>query len=152
MRLDQLDRRLIALLSEDARIPVTGLAHQLGVARSTVQKRLARLEASGVIAGYTVRVGTGSDGSVLAYVQIVVDPRQVDRVVGELAGIPAVRELHAVAGPVDLMAVIRTASPSEMDSLLDRIGRTAGVERTASSVVLSTRLRRGEIETSVEVG
>ena len=57
MALDERDRELLALLAEDARMPLTGLARRLGVARSTVQQRLARLEADGVIAGYSVRLG-----------------------------------------------------------------------------------------------
>lgn len=143
--LDETDRRLLELLAEDARLPLTGLARRLGVARSTVQVRLARLEARGVIAGYTVRLAPGhrdDEGGVEALVSLVVDARQVDRVVGELGACREVRTLHAVSGPVDLVALVRCATPAELDRLLDRIGATPGVERTNSSVVLATRIDR----------
>jgi DNA-binding Lrp family transcriptional regulator len=148
MRVDAVDRQLLALLAEDARLPVSGLAQRLGMARSTIQQRLARLESSGVIEGYTVRVRGHALGWVTAYVHVVVSPRQSDRVVSDLASFPEVRELHAVAGPVDLIVVARTPSTVEMDRLLDRVGRLPGIERTTSSIVLDTRLRRGELDPS----
>jgi DNA-binding Lrp family transcriptional regulator len=143
--LDETDRRLLELLAEDARLPLTGLARRLGIARSTVQVRLARLEARGVIAGYTVRLGPAhhdDDRGVEALVSLVVDARQVDRVVGELEACREVRSLHAVSGAVDLVALVRCPTPVDLDRLLDRIGATPGVERTNSSVVLATRIDR----------
>jgi DNA-binding Lrp family transcriptional regulator len=55
--LDPTDRRLLALLQADAREPVSSLARKLDLARSTVQERIARLERTHVIAGYTIRTG-----------------------------------------------------------------------------------------------
>lgn len=142
--LDETDRQLLELLAEDARMPLTGLARRLGLARSTVQVRLARLEARGVIAGYTVRLGPGhrSDGGVEALVSLVVAARRVDRVVGELEACKEVRSLHAVSGSVDLVALVRCPTPVDLDRLLDHIGTIPGVERTNSSVVLATRIDR----------
>ena len=54
--MDSIDRQLIALLRTDARTSVVTLAQKLGVARATVQNRIAKLEANGTIAGYTVRL------------------------------------------------------------------------------------------------
>lgn len=142
--LDGTDRRILELLTEDARTPVTGLARRLGIARSTVQVRLARLEARGVIAGYTIRRGVDVDhgGGVEALVGIVVDTRRTEGVVADLGTIPEVRRLHAVSGAMDLVALVRCDTPGELDRTLDRIGTLPGVERTNSSVVLATRIDR----------
>ncbi len=140
--LDDLDRRLLDLLVTDGRAPVAGLAKRLGVARSTVQQRMLRLEASGAIAGYTVRLGVPADEGITAYVHLTVDPKFGTRTADELAVITEIRELHAVSGAFDLLAVVRGASPAAIDAVLDRITRIPGVVRTSSSIVLSTKVLR----------
>lgn len=146
-KLDDLDKRILGLLAEDSRTPLTGLARRLGVARSTVQVRLARLEASGAIAGYTIRLGTDHrpGGGVEALVSIVVEPRLADAVVADLVTVDEVRRLHAVSGPVDLVALVRGETPADLDRCIDRIGALPGVERTNSSIVLSTRIDREDL-------
>ena len=54
----------------------------------------------------------------------------------------AVTALHSVSGTFDLIAIIAAPSISELDSLIDEIGAIAGVERTLSSIILSTRISR----------
>ena len=77
--IDSTDRQLLALLRSDAREPVAALARKLDLARSTVQERIARLERTGVIAGYTIRAGEDfADRQILAHVMISVDPK-IDR-------------------------------------------------------------------------
>lgn len=143
--LDATDRRLLELLTEDSRTPMTGLARRLGVARSTVQVRLARLEHRGVIAGYTIRTGRDHrQGGVEAIVSIVIDARCLEAVVDTLERMAEVRCVYAVSGPVDLIAQLRGDTPGELDRTLDRIGALAGVQRTTSSVVLATRFDRRE--------
>jgi DNA-binding Lrp family transcriptional regulator len=141
--LDDLDRRLLGLLAEDARIPTANLARRLGVARSTVQLRLARLEANGTIAGYTVRLGPAAATSeVPALLSLVIDVRRVDTVIAALADVPEVRTLHSVSGAVDLIAVVRAPSPGALDAVIDRVARVPGVERVQTSIVLRTPLDR----------
>ena len=123
-------------------MPIAGLAKRLGVARSTVQQRLARLEGAGVIAGYTVRLGVAPPEGITAYVHLTVDPKFGTRTADELAVIPEIRELHAVSGAFDLLAVVRAPSPVAIDETLDRITRVGGVVRTSSSIVLSTKVHR----------
>lgn len=142
-RLDDLDRRLLDLLREDARIPTANLARRLHVARSTVQVRLSRLEADGTIAGYTVRLGAAAAATgVPAILSIVIDVRRIDTVIAALADVDAVRTLHTVSGAVDLVAVVRAADPGELDAVIDRIACIPGVERVQTSVVLRTPLDR----------
>ena len=137
------DRELLAQLRLNAREPVSALARKLGVSRSTVQDRIRRLEASGVITGYTVSLGEdqAADG-VSAFVTISVEPSRSVEVVSSLKRIPALDSIHSVSGKFDLMALARTSSPAEMDGLLDNVGRVPGVVRTESAIILATKLDR----------
>ena len=140
---DDVDQQILDALSADARQPAAALARKLGLARSTVQERLLRLERSGVIAGYTVRLGPAATGrAVTAHVAITVDPKRASAVVGALATLPQVRTVHTVSGSYDLLAVVAGESTGTIDAILDAIGAIAGVERTTSSILLRTRLDR----------
>jgi DNA-binding Lrp family transcriptional regulator len=141
--LDDTDRRLLALLRENARAPLAELARRLGLARSTVQHRLARLERSGSVAGYTVAVRPETEAALVrAHVLITAAPRSAAAIEVALRRIAEVRVLHSVSGPFDLIAIVAAASIGELDALIDRIGRLDGVERTTSAIVLSTRIDR----------
>lgn len=137
------DDALIALLRENARMPVAELARRLGVSRTTAQSRLERLERSGVIAGYGVRLSAEHEkGLVRAHILVTVPPKQSAAVAAELGRIPQVRTLHSVSGNFDMIIVVEARSVSELDALVDRIGALDGVERTLSSIILSTRIER----------
>ena len=137
------DSQLITLLKVNAREPTASLARKLGLARSTVQERLQRLEREGVIKGYTVRLADEADAKRLrAIVMMSADPRQADRVAAELKRMPEVRSLSAVSGAHDMIAVVEADTPARMDTILDRIGRASGVARTVSSIILSEKFSR----------
>ncbi len=147
MDLTSQDRELIALLKLNARSPVSQLARQLGVSRTTVQDRLARLEARGAIAGYTVRLGVDvPKGIVSAYVMIVFEPRLSSRVVAELKTMAAIESIESVSGKIDLMVKVSVETPDALDRLLDRIGSIEGILSTESALVLSTKLDRGIVD------
>ena len=141
--MDDLDRRLVEALRENARAPTARLARSLGLSRTTVQSRLERLEASGVIAGYTVRLSEAHErGQVLAYVMLTVSHKQAAAVASAIRRMPAVRLLRSVSGAFDMVAEIVAPSVADMDALIDALGALAGVERTTSSIVLSTKINR----------
>lgn len=143
MTLIDKDRQLLALLSENARMPTALLARKLGLSRTTVQAKIERLERDGVIAGYGVRLSDDFEkGLVKAHVLITLAPKALARVTQELHAIEDVRVLHSVSGSFDLIAVIAASSISELDLVIDRIGEIDGVEKTLSSIILSTRINR----------
>ena len=140
---DQLDRDLIALLQADARQSTARLARKLGVARTTVVARLARLERDHVIVGYTVRLAIDQAGQgVRAHVGITVEPKSARDVIRRLARLPELLQLHSVSGEFDYVALLRAESTARLDALLDEIGEIEGVTRTTTSVVLSVRIDR----------
>ncbi len=137
------DLALIALLRENARAPTADLARRLGVSRTTVQSRLDKLERRGVIAGYTVRLAPDFERDLVrAHVLVTAAPKLAPRVEAALRGIMAVRTLHSVSGNFDMIVIVEAPSIQELDAVLDRIGALEGVERTMSSIVLSTRIDR----------
>jgi DNA-binding Lrp family transcriptional regulator len=143
MTLDDLDRRLLALLQADARTATAVLARRLGVARTTVLARLTRLERSGVVVGYTVRLGQDeADRGVEAYVGIATEPKSARDVTQRLAVFPELRQLCSVSGEFDYMALLRADSPARLDALLDEIGAIDGVRKTTTSVLLARRIDR----------
>ena len=142
-RLTAEQQRLLALLRRDARESIASLARKLGVARTTVQERIRRLEADGVIAGYTVRVSDDfARHRIQAHVLVSVDPKKSDGVIRALEGTPAVRALYALFGVFDYQLVVEAGSTGEIDTILDAIGRIDGIERTQTSIVLSVKFAR----------
>jgi len=138
--MDDLDHRLLALLRGDARASVASLAKTLGVARGTVQNRMARLEADGTIVGYTVRLKPDiqEQHQIRAVMTIAVEGNQVDAVVKALRGEPAVAGLHSTNGRWDLVAELRTDTLASFDRVLAKISRTPGVSSSETSLLLTT--------------
>lgn len=141
--LDDTDRKLLSLLRADARESVSALARKLDLARSTVQERIARLERSGVIAGYTIRSGENfAERQIAAHVMISVDPKMAVSVTTDLKKMPEVRFLAAISGTFDMMAEVAAETTVKIDTVLDAIGRLKGVQKTMSSIVLSVKFER----------
>ena len=142
-RLDQIDRELVSLLRTNSRTSTSALGRTLGLSRTTVQDRINRLERRGVIEAYTIRFNPEFAGrQIAAHVMIQVNPKQAAKVVEALARIDAVTTLQTVSGLYDLVTQLEAPTTEAMDEVLDRIGAIPGVDKTTTSIVLSTRLRR----------
>lgn len=137
--MDDLDRQLISLLRADARLPAATLARRLGVARGTVQNRMAKLERDGVIAGYTVRLRASGDGHrVVALTLLAVEGPSAETVLAALRGDPAVTTLHTTNGRWDIVAELCADTLEEFDRVLGRIRRIDGVATSETNLLLST--------------
>lgn len=144
MAKDQIDRDLIALLRANARESTANLARRLGIARTTVVARLARLERDGVIVGYTVKLGQDDQRpKVQAHVGITLSPKSSREVIRKLQKIPELLQLCSVSGEFDYIAMLRADTTARLDALLDEIGEIDGVLKTTTSVVLAVRIDRG---------
>lgn len=143
MRVSEKDKQVLQLLRENARATTTDMAKTLGLSRSTVQKRLERLEDMGVIEGYTVQLSSAFlDQEIKAHVSVTVEPRMTAEIIAQLTKMESVRSVYSVSGPYDLICEVAAMSVRELDAVIDDIIDTPGVERTVSSVILSTRLKR----------
>ncbi|MCW8808917.1 MAG: Lrp/AsnC family transcriptional regulator [Rhodanobacter sp.] len=137
--LDDTDRQLIGLLRDDARLPVVALAKKLRVARATVQNRIARLEKSGTIVGYTVKLRPNAEGHrIRAIMSIAVEGNRTAEIRRVLSGHPNVITLHSTNGRWDLIAELRADTLEAFDKVLNAIRLTDGIATTETSILLSS--------------
>ncbi len=138
--MDDLDRRLIALLRHDARLPVASLAAHLGVSRATVRGRIDRLMATGIIQGFTVRLREdAAENRVRAVMMIEVEGHRTEAVLRRLAGFPEVRALHSTNGRWDVVAELETDTLQSFDRLLSEIRLLDGIAASETSILLASR-------------
>lgn len=141
--LDELDRGIVAQLAQDARLSVAVLARRLKVARSTVQARLERLETTGAIAGYTLRLGEQArENRIRATCLLAIEPRAQAAILTRLRAMPEVERVHTTSGRVDLLLQLAAVSTSKLDDVLDQIGGLTGVRSSESLIHLSSKLDR----------
>ena len=137
--MDDTDQRLIALLRQDARTSVATLAAKLQVSRGTVTNRITRLEDTGVIVGYTVRLRPDAQpNDIRAWMGIAVEGNTTRAVIASLLGEPGVATLHDTNGRWDLLAELRAANLSELSKVLERIRLVKGISSTETSIHLET--------------
>ena len=137
--MDATDRQLIALLRKDARTSIAVLAKKLGVSRGTVSNRINKLEDSGVIVGYTVRLRPDAQpNEIKAWMGIAVEGNETRAVIASLLGEPGVATLHDTNGRWDLLAELRAANLAELSQVLERIRLVRGISSTETSIHLQT--------------
>ena len=141
--MDDLDRNILSLLGADARMSVATLARRLKVARSTIQARLERLETTGVIAGYTLKLGEEArQGRLRASVLLTIEPRAQAAILSRLKSIPEVERVFTTSGRFDLLMQVAAPNTQALDQVLDQIGALTGVKSSESLIHLSTRIDR----------
>ncbi len=137
--MDTLDQQLLALLRLDARSSVATLAAKLKVSRGTVTNRVAKLEAEGVIVGYTVRLRPDAQpDDIRAWTSIAVEGNQTRAVIATLLGEPGVASLHDTNGRWDLLAELRAPNLGELANVLERMRLIKGIGATETSIHLQT--------------
>ena len=110
--MDDLDRNILGLLGADARMSVATLARRLKVARSTIQARLERLETTGIIAGYTLKLGEEArQGRMRASVLLTIEPRAQAGILSRLKSIAEVERVFTTSGRFDLLMQIADPAP-----------------------------------------
>jgi DNA-binding Lrp family transcriptional regulator len=138
-KMDETDHKLISLLRQDARLSIAILAIKLRVSRGTVTNRIAKLEKTGVIVGYTVRVRPDVQrDEIIAWMSIVVDGDQTGAVIKSLLGEPGVAILHDTNGRWDLLAELRAENLEELGKTLGRIRLLKGISHSETSIHLKT--------------
>ena len=137
--MDEIDRRLIALLRADSRAPTASLARVLKVSRGTVQNRIDRLMAAGVIQGFTVKVQAETEAErVRAIMAIAVEGERSGAVLRALRGFPEVEAVHMTNGRWDMIAELNTESLAGFSRALDAVRLIEGISATETSLLLTT--------------
>lgn len=135
--MDDLDRKLLALLRIDARAPASALAAQLKVSRGTIQNRIEKMRARGAIQGFTVRARPDVEAErIRAVMSIEVTGERSGAVVKALRGFPEVVAIHSTNGRWDLVAELDTDSLAGFSRTLDEIRKIEGIAVTETSLLL----------------
>ena len=137
--MEEIDRRIVALLADDGRMSFTDLAKATGLSVSAVHQRVRRLQKRGIVQGFTARIDLEEIGLPLtAFVSIKpIDPAAPDDAPDRLAHLDAIEACHSVAGDESYILKVRVASPGALEELLQQIRAAANVA-TRTTVVLST--------------
>jgi DNA-binding Lrp family transcriptional regulator len=139
--IDSLDARLISTLRANPRIGLLEVARQLGVARGTVQARLAKLEARGVIVGHGPEVDPEAMGyAISAFVLIELSQGRLGEAAEALDAIPEVLEADAISGPQDMVCRIVAHNTEHLQELVNQLLATPAIRRCTSYIVLSRQV------------
>jgi DNA-binding Lrp family transcriptional regulator len=137
--IDELDARLLLLLTDEPRLGVLECSRRLGVARGTVQARLDRLVKTGVLNGFPPAVDLAAMGyGLTAFAVLEIAQGRRTEVAARLAAIDEVCEVHATTGQGDLFVRMVATSNADLQRVIDEVVDVAGVERTSTSIALST--------------
>jgi len=135
---DDTDRQLIEILRDNSRLPTATLARRLGVSRGTVQNRIDRLTATGVIQGFTIRLqGDVDTGLITAITSLEIRSSDHKPVISQLKRLPEVARIHATNGRWDLIVEIRTRDLASLDRVLTAIRTIKAVSASETSILLA---------------
>ncbi len=141
MTIDQLDARLIEVLRENPRIGLLEVARQLQVARGTVQARLAKLEARGIITGHGPEVDPTALGyTITAFVFIELAQGRLAEAVAVMDAMPEVLEADAISGPQDVICRLVARDTEHLQELVNELLRTPAIRRCTSYIALSRQV------------
>jgi DNA-binding Lrp family transcriptional regulator len=143
-RIDEIDERIVALLRENARRSFQDIGERVSLSAPAVKRRVDRLEAEGVIRGYTVTIEPTAFGwHSHAFVELYCDGRMAGaEVSAAVSKHPEVEGAYTVAGSPSAILHVRATDTQHLEQALERIRETGGVTRTETQVVLSTLFER----------
>lgn len=141
---DHVNRHLVTLLQANAREPLASLARKVGLSRNAVTERLKRLERNGVIAGYTIRLGseTTAQSPVRAYMMLYLDGPICERVLPGVARLPEIKLSQSLGGEIDMIVYVETERLEDMNRVRDELERIHGVHKVTTAIVLADRFDR----------
>lgn len=134
--MDAVDRHILELLRRDARLPLKTIAGTVGLARSSVAARIARLEAEGIITGYRAEIAVERTGGATAMVSLELASTPLPDTVAAVVSDPAVVRCYSLAGEVDLLVEIMAADGETLNAGRDRLSVLPGVVRARTALIL----------------
>ncbi len=141
--MDTKDKKLISLLLENARSSTSNLARKMALSRTTIQARIKKLEARGIIKGYTIKLSSELENKVLtSHVTVQIEAKTEEKVIQQIKKISAAYSLYTISGEFDLIVILRAESTNELDAALSQLIHIEGVKRTKTSIILSTKFER----------
>ncbi|MCP3673443.1 MAG: Lrp/AsnC family transcriptional regulator [Gammaproteobacteria bacterium] len=141
--MDNKDKKIIALLRENARTSTSELARKMGMSRTTIQDRINKLENKGIISGYTVMLSKEVlQNTVTAHVTVKIEPYAQTAAIVHIQKMDSARALFTISGEYDLIVILEADNTATLDTALDKLTSVKGIERTKTSIILSTKFER----------
>ncbi len=138
MTLDRTNLHILALLERNARLSSAAIGREIGLSRTAVQDRIAKMERDNVIAGYRAVINCEADQSVRAVVFVHIAERPCGPALSWLAGLRGVQSVVSLAGEYDAVVQVAVASTEELTRLNDTIGGHRLIARSNTQIVLQT--------------
>ncbi len=138
--IDQLDRHILAVLQENCKLPLVKIGERVGLSAPSVIERIRKLEESGVIRGYTAVLDARKLGKdITAFIGVSINhPKLITQFETAIDGFEDIQECHHVTGEYTLLLKVKADTTSDLEEVIRQIRSLEGVERTETSVVLST--------------
>lgn len=144
--LDEVDRKILAILQKNSRTPLREISKRVGLAESTIYERIKKLKDNGVIEKFTVILNPESLGfTMLSFILIKSKAGMYAKVAREIMKYPEIVEIYETTGNYDMVVKIRTRNSDELNTFLDRVGEVEGVEATHTMVVLKVHKETTEL-------
>jgi DNA-binding Lrp family transcriptional regulator len=142
--LDAIDRRILALLRENAKLTFAQVGSDVGLSSTAVKRRVDRLQRDGVIAGYGARIDPHAFGAgIEALIEIYCSDRTAPADVGRsLAGLDEIVSAFTVSGEADAVVRVRVESIASLEHFVEQLRRDPNIVRTKTLIVLSTLIDR----------
>lgn len=138
---DRIDAAILALFAAEPRVGVLEASRRLRIARGTVQARLDKLAARGVVTGWGPDLDAAALGyPVTAFVTLEIAQTGHDEIGARLAAIPEVIEVHTITGGGDLLARVVARSNADLQRVIDQVVATDGIGRTSTAIALATQV------------
>ncbi len=134
--MDTIDRKLLQLLKTDSRMPLKTLAASVGLARSTVQERIRKLEEKGIIRGYTISVADPEHSKFEAYLWIRTGSATCAAIAPKVACLEGVLQCRSVSGDRDMVLLVRSPSLEALAELRNCVAAIDGVATVETHPVL----------------
>lgn len=139
MIVDDTDRHILALLRRNARAPVVDIAREVGLSAAPVSRRIERMEAAGVIRGYTTLIDDRQNGSLEAFTEVRLDGGTETGEIGDiLREVPEVQEFFTIAGDPDALVRIRVDDVDHLQRVVNAMRRTGKLTGTKTLIVMHT--------------
>lgn len=137
MDIDEVDRKILAILQVDGRAALSEIARRLDMGTATIHERTKALEEEGYIRDYRAVLDPELLGrNEVGFIRVETMAGRSSEVAERLVEVTPIQEIHEVTGDADLLLKVRIADRQEMTDLLREIGQYEGVESTATDMAL----------------
>lgn len=141
---DEVDRKILSLLKNDARTPFAEIGKRVNLSAPAVHARVKKMESSGVIKQHTISVEPKEvDAGLCAFIRLTRNRGMCKDVAAKLSKVKEIEECHSIAGEDCLILKLRVPSTDKLSGILDQVRAIDGIDRTITMVVLETHFERG---------